>query len=328
MSINNQGSVAQETKPEESTPLQFNGMDLPDPATIDIFGTDPAPVTEPEVTADDNPEDFIPDGPEAVMEDNSATGEDNLLEDFLPDKFRGKSKEDIVKSYEELESKLGEQSLQISTRKKDLETHDLLMQRVNGPNGIKTARLLDAILRDDFSSLDSDFSSPSSKDEYSDDFDGDGFSEEIPSAVNKKLNSLENMVKQLTEQLSSTKPAIQHSQEQLNQQKTMQAVGDAAKAMQTRHNIKMDPKEMVEFGQKYKAKYNFRSWDDVAHEYAAVKLRQADAIRRDANKEKNKNAPVVNKETSQEVYTPGAKYGKWSDLSSSIAEQLSKLKIV
>lgn len=304
------------------------------PEDINLFD-DPTPSPEPETEVEDNPgkpeqsselDELSQDepGPETEESENSDKDEDNPLdipEDMLPSKYKGKTREDVIEMHQNAEKMLGK----FKGREKDFELLDILVDKAN--SNPEAARMLDAIVSDKLDEL-----TKQSKEQPSDSSEYDSFEdEEYLSDSDKEIRDLKGTVQKLTEmvegltkQQQEAKPAIEHSQKEVQQQKELKMMQDAVGRQKTRLNVEISPKELYQFAEKYHKDYQFTSWHDAASTLAAIKVRKLDSARRETSRKKRAEAPNVAGKNTPADTTPDKTYGSWDDLKKTIAATLSK----
>jgi len=302
---------------ETNTESTDNFLGL-DPKTLDLFGSGDSSEDTSD-TGDTVNEDNSEDTSELQDTENTNELEDNVDE---PDKFKGKSREDVIKSYQNLESMHGK----VSSRKQDLDVYDTLMSKVQDPkSGMKAAQILNAVLTDDFSGLSSILDDQTSDDQIDDNLPEDyEYMSETEKAMYGRMKQMEKSLEDISGKLSKSDPAMEQANAQYKQKQIINQAGQVADVVGNRHNIKINVEKMIAFGRDNAEKYKFSGWNDVAYEYVMLQKQQNSAKQRETQSEKRANAPRVTPGNSQKSNAPTNTYNKWTDLESSIRAQLNK----
>ena len=293
----------------------FMGLD---PKTLDLFGAGEGTEgtsNETDIANEDNSGDTS----ELQDADNIGNEEDNVNE---PDKFKGKSREDIIQSYQNLESLHGK----VSSRKTDLDVYDTLMSKVKDTkSGMKAAQLLNAVLTDDYSSLQGVLNDQSGDGQVDDSLPEDyEYMSDTEKAMYSRMKQMEKSLEEISGKLSKSDPAMEHANVQYKQRQVIEEASNVANTVGNRHNIKIDVQKMIAFGRENAEKYKFSGWNDVAYEYVMLQKQEFGAKQRETQDSRRASAPKITPGNSQKANAPTNTYNKWTDLESSIRAQLNK----
>lgn len=309
----NAETVDNSTENVETNTSENNFLDL-DPETLDLFGSSESTIEDTNTDVDNS---------ETISEpiEEDVLNVDNTEDDPSLIKFKGKSREEIIEAYKNLESMSGK----YASRKADLENYDMLMERIKGENGFQVAKMLEAIIKNDFSDLSSIITAPQSEEQIDtglpEDFE---YMSESEKSMYKRMQMMEKNLKEITEKLSKSGEAIQHADQRRKQEEFFNEARKVANDVGSRHKMQIDPKDLITFAKENAATLNFNSWQDVAYEYVIAKKGQITAKRREAQSAARGAAPKVTPGASQKPNAPIDVFKDWGDIGNLVRSHLSK----
>lgn len=288
--------------------IDFDKIDF---ESLDLFGSDnnAAQTGEeqpPEASAEDNPE----QGPEAGAEENGADEylfPEEMDNDTVPEKYRGKSVEDVIQMHIELEKLHGK----YASREQDFAVLDSIA--ANAGNNELFQNALRAIISNDEEALKALVTPQSDDYGYSDSYE-DSYQDD---KVSKRLKALEAE----NEKLRKQNETFSNQNQQAQMKAALDAeIKSAIEYANKTFRLDMKPEEVIEFAQKNKDKIRFTSFSHAATELAARKVARAKASRG----ETPKGGPAMPHGNAKPTTPPATKVETWGDFRNSLKDIITK----
>lgn len=288
---------APETQPAETPPNELDEL-FGEEAN---FFEDPEPDKEPDVAAKDNAEEQAPD---VITEENLESDNlDNQADDAIPEKFQGKTADEVITSYLELEKAHGK----FAGKEPDLALIDELVKAAtDNPEAKKALKFL----------LDKEYESGSFNEQP-----GDSDEDEFLTEEEKQIQTLMKDVAKLKEDNAKYRGALEHSKGQAQQSEN----DEKLKAMSTYYSklsgIEITPDEVRTHFEKQGGASFFKTPESVFVHLAMLKKDELSGVKNEAERKKRGKAPRVS-QPGKKVEMDTA-YGNWDGMGSSLRKVIS-----